>query len=100
MSAFELTVATHANQAAVLPVVLIATSINEARPIPVIKIKYEDTAVLNEGDNAIVQLTGGSNSVFGTGNAIQELFTHFPFLRSKDAKLVSPRDTIYMCSIV
>lgn len=89
MSSFELTVATRANHAALLPVVLISTSINEARSTPVIKITCEDTAMLNEGDKAIVQLTSGSNSVFGTSNVIQELFTHFPFLRSKDTKMVS-----------
>ncbi|KAJ5831963.1 hypothetical protein N7474_000274 [Penicillium riverlandense] len=87
MASFELTVATRANHAALLPVVLIATSINEARSTPVIKITCEDTAMLNEGDKAIVQLTSGANSVFGTSNAVQELFTHFPFLRSKDTKL-------------
>lgn len=89
MSQFELTVATRANHAALLPVVLIATSINEARPSPVIQINYEDTALLHRGDKAIVELTTGSKSVFGTVNAIQELCTHFPFLKGKDAKLVS-----------
>ena len=89
MSQFDLKVATRANHAALLPVVLIATSINEARPTPVVNIAYEDTALLQDGDKAIVQLVSGSNSVFGTTNVIQELTVHFPFLTGKDAKVVS-----------
>lgn len=88
MSQIELTVATRGNHAALLPVCLIATSINEARPNPVIKITYEDTAILNESEKAIVQLKTGDKSTFGTINAIQELQTQFPFLAGKDTKLV------------
>ncbi|KAJ5378965.1 glutamate--tRNA ligase cytoplasmic [Penicillium cosmopolitanum] len=87
MTQFDLTVATRGNHAAILPVVLIATSLNEARPAPAIQIKYEDTAVLSEGDKAIVQLTTGGKSVFGTLNAVNELCTAFPFLAGKDTKL-------------
>lgn len=89
MSQYELKVATRGNHAALLPAVLIVTSINEARPAPVVNITYEDTALLQDGDKAIVQLTSGSNSVFGTANVIQELTTHFPFLAGKDSKVVS-----------
>jgi glutamyl-tRNA synthetase len=89
MSQYELKVATRANHAALLPVVLIVTSINEARPNPVINITYEDTALLQDGDKAIVQLTSGSSSVFGAANVIQELTVHFPYLTGKDAKVVS-----------
>jgi len=89
MSQCELTVATRGNHAALLPVVLIATSINEARPTPVIKINYEDSALLNEAEKAIiVHLTTGSDSVFGTIKAIEQLRTQFPYLASKDVNLV------------
>jgi glutamyl-tRNA synthetase len=89
MSQYQLTVATRANQPYVLPVLLVATSINEARPSPVISITYEDTAVLREGDKAVVQYTGASgNPIFGLINAVQELRKDFPFLNSKDEKLV------------
>lgn len=88
MAQFELTVATRGNHATLLPVVLIATSINEARPTPVININYEDTARLNEGENAVIGLNTVSKSVFGTVNIIQELCAHFPFLADKDTKLV------------
>lgn len=96
MTQFDLTVATRGNHAAILPVVLIATSLNEARPAPAIQIKYEDTAVLSEGDKAIVQLTTGGKSVFGTLNAVNELCTAFPFLAGKDTKLVSSTTPPYI----
>lgn len=84
---FELNVAIRASHAALLPVVLIATSINEARPTPVITINYQDTAFLNE--KVIVELKAGDKSVNGTAAAIQELCAQFPFLSGKDTKLVS-----------
>ncbi|KAJ5775135.1 uncharacterized protein N7511_000146 [Penicillium nucicola] len=86
MSQFELKVATRANHSAILPVVLIATSINEARPTPVVNISYEDTALLQDGDKAVVQLISGTNNVFGTISVIQSLTENFPFLVGKDAK--------------
>lgn len=89
MSQLELNVATRGSHAALLPVTLIATSINEARPSPVIKINYEDTALLNEGDKAVIQLSTGAKSVFGPTDCINELCAQFPFLSGKDAKLVS-----------
>ncbi|KAJ5908583.1 hypothetical protein N7495_001265 [Penicillium taxi] len=87
MTQFTLTVATRANHSALLPVVLIATSVNQASPSPVINIVYEDTTLLSDGDKTILQLTAGSKSVFGTQNAIQELSASFPFLSGKDTKL-------------
>ncbi|GAB1193063.1 tRNA synthetases class I, catalytic domain-containing protein [Aspergillus pseudonomiae] len=88
MSNMQLTLAAKASQAALLPVLLVATSINEARPSPVINITYEDKAVLEQGDKAVVQFTGASGApVFGPVNAIQELLKDFPFLNAKDQKL-------------
>jgi glutamyl-tRNA synthetase len=90
MSQFSLTLATKANQAALLPVLLVATSVNEARPSPIIAIKYEDAATLQQGDKAIVEFIGASGSpAYGAQNALQELRTTFPFLNSKEEKLVS-----------
>ncbi|PWY74715.1 glutamyl-tRNA synthetase [Aspergillus eucalypticola CBS 122712] len=87
MSQFKLSLATKANQASLLPVLLVATSINEARPTPVIAINFEDAAVLPEGEKAIVQFTGASGApVYGTDYAIKELRASFPFLNGKDEK--------------
>ena len=101
MSNMQLTLAAKASQAALLPVLLVATSINEARPSPVINITYEDKAVLEQGDKAVVQFTGASGApVFGPVNAIQELLKDFPFLNAKDQKLVRyiSLQAIYGCS--
>lgn len=89
MSDMQLVLAAKANQAPLLPVLLVATSINEARPSPVISITYEDAAVLSQGDKATVQFTGVSGKpVYGTADAIQELQANFPFLKAKDSQLV------------
>lgn len=94
MSKVNLTLATRANQALLLPVLLVATSINESRPEPVIQITYEDAAELQQGDKAVVQFTGASGTpVYGTVNALRELQSSFPYLKSKDEQLV--RRTLY-----
>ncbi|KAA8643066.1 hypothetical protein EYZ11_008894 [Aspergillus tanneri] len=88
MSDMKLTLAARANQASLLPVLLVATSVNEARPNPVISITYEETAILEQGDKAVVQFTGVSGKpAYGTENAIQELRANLPFLNAKDEKL-------------
>ncbi|KAL2825945.1 tRNA synthetases class I, catalytic domain-containing protein [Aspergillus cavernicola] len=88
MSQFRLTLATKANQAALLPVLLVATSVNEARPTPIITINYEDAATLQQGDKAIVEFIGFNGTpAYGAQNALQELRTTFPFLNSKEEKL-------------
>ncbi|KAJ5261200.1 Glutamyl-tRNA synthetase class Ib archaeal/eukaryotic cytosolic [Penicillium angulare] len=86
MSQFELSVATRASGAELLPVVLIAASINEARPTPVINISYKDTAVLTEGEKSVIEFQAGDKTVHGTIPIIQELCAQFPFLVGKDAK--------------
>lgn len=89
MAQSQLVVALRAHHASLLPVLLIATSVNEARPSPVINIRYEDTALLQEGDKAIIQFTGaGGSPVYGTENAIKELRATYPFLKGKDEKQV------------
>lgn len=104
MSNSQLTVATRVNQADVLPVLLVAASVNEASNKPVITINYEDTALLHEGNKAVLQFTGSNgNTVYETGLAVQELLASFPFLRAKDEKLVNFYPTLrwsYDCSII
>lgn len=87
MSKYQLSVATRANQAALLPVLLVATSVNNSSPM--ISISYEDTAILHDGDKAIVQLKDSNGtSVFGTGESLKKLLSDFAFLHAKDEKLV------------
>lgn len=108
MSQLELFVATRASQTALLPVVLIASSINEARPLashtdsvhdgiskrtlfrtPVINITFEDTSFLTEADKSIIKLQAGDKSVTGTIPITQELCVQFPFLVGKNSQVVS-----------
>ncbi|KAL4927772.1 glutamate--tRNA ligase GUS1 [Aspergillus undulatus] len=86
MSQFQLTLATKANQAALLPILLVATSVNEARPTPIIAVNYEDAASLERGDKAIVEFVGANGPVYGA-KALEELRATFPFLNSKEEKL-------------
>ncbi|BCS27585.1 glutamate--tRNA ligase GUS1 [Aspergillus puulaauensis] len=87
MSQFQLTLATKANQAALLPVLLVATSVNEARPSPIIAINYEDVAVLPRGDKAVVEFVGASGTPAYGSSALEELRATFPYLNSKEEKL-------------
>ncbi|KAI9369890.1 tRNA synthetases class I, catalytic domain-containing protein [Aspergillus egyptiacus] len=87
MSQFQLNLATKANQAALLPVLLVATSVNEARPTPIIAINYEDAATLQQGDKAIVEFVGPNGPVYGPQDVLQGLRSVFPFLNSKEEKL-------------
>lgn len=89
MSQFQLTLATKANQAALLPVLLVATSVNEARPSPIVAINYEDVAVLPRGDKAVVEFVGASGTPAYGSSALEELRATFPYLNSKEEKLVS-----------
>ncbi|KAJ5585508.1 Glutamyl-tRNA synthetase class Ib archaeal/eukaryotic cytosolic [Penicillium hispanicum] len=86
MTRSDLLVAACANHAELLPVVLIASSINEAHGNPVINIVIEDTALLTVDEKSTVKYETGNKSVTGTIPIIQELCAHFPFLVGKDAK--------------
>ncbi|CAI7612823.1 unnamed protein product [Penicillium palitans] len=87
MTQFDLFVATRASHAALLPVVLMAASINEARPAPIINISLDDTALLTEGEKSIIQLQVGDKTIIDTIPIIRELYAQFPFLDGKDSKL-------------
>ncbi|KGO76419.1 Glutamyl-tRNA synthetase, class Ib, archaeal/eukaryotic cytosolic [Penicillium italicum] len=87
MNQINLFVATRASHAALLPVVLIASSINEAHPTPIINISLEDTALITEDEKSNILFQTGENTVTGTIPIIQELCAQFPFLVGKDAKL-------------
>ncbi|KAJ5466491.1 Glutamyl/glutaminyl-tRNA synthetaseclass Ib [Penicillium desertorum] len=87
MTLFDLFVATRASQAALLPVVLIASSINEARPASIINISLEDTVLLTGGENSTIQFQADGKTVTGTIPIIQELCARFPFLVGKDTRV-------------
>jgi glutamyl-tRNA synthetase len=87
MMSSQLVLAAGANPATLLPVVLIASSVNEARPSPVIAIRYDNVPALAGG--ATVEFTGASGTpVYGVDNAIKELRETFPYLKGKNVPLV------------
>jgi glutamyl-tRNA synthetase len=89
MTEFNLFAASGANPGTLLPALLIATSVNEARPSPVVTITYENGPTLPGGDAAL-EFTGASGSpVQGLENTIKELRSTFPFLKGKNEELVS-----------
>ncbi|OQE11475.1 hypothetical protein PENVUL_c002G08491 [Penicillium vulpinum] len=94
MTKLDLFVATRASQAALLPVVLIASFINEAHPIPIIKINFEDTALLTRDEKSIIHFQTGDKSVAGTIPIIQELCAQFPFLENKWISQLDSYDTL------
>lgn len=85
----ELVIAAKANQATLLPALLVASSVNESLERPEIKFRFEEVDVLPAGDGKTVEfIAGGNNAVYGTENVLNELRTTFPFLRGKDEKQV------------
>lgn len=79
---YKLVCASGANPAGLLPATLIATSVNEARPSPVVEITYENAPTLPSGD--VIEFTGANGkTVQGLDAVIAELRVQFPFLNSK-----------------
>ncbi|EEA24261.1 hypothetical protein EYB25_004608 [Talaromyces marneffei] len=80
--ACKLVCASGSNPAGLLPATLIATSVNEARPNPVVDITYENVPTLPGGD--VIEFTGvNGTTVQGLDAVIAELRVQFPFLKSK-----------------
>jgi glutamyl-tRNA synthetase len=87
MATFKLVCAGGANPADVLPATLIATSVNQARPSPVVEITYENGPKLPGGD--VIEFTGQSGqTASGLDAVIKELRTTFPFLKGKNSAQV------------
>lgn len=83
MATFKLVCAAGANPAELLPATLIATSVNQARPSPVVEITYENTPKLPGGD--ILEFTGASGkTASGLDAVIKELRATFPYLKGKN----------------
>lgn len=87
--ACKLVCASGSNPAGLLPATLIATSVNEARPNPVVDITYENVPTLPGGD--VIEFTGvNGTTVQGLDAVIAELRVQFPFLKSKYEAQVCP----------
>jgi hypothetical protein len=87
-----LRIATKANQALTLPVLLSATYVNDSNSAPVIAVEYEDTASLSISDSAAVTELrhDGSTAVTGDVAVVQKLLDLYPrILSGKDGAAVS-----------
>ena len=85
----ELTFATRANAASLLPALLVASSVNQSRPQQEIALVFEDVDILPSDDKATIQFTAaGQSPVYGSENVLKALRSFYPFLKSKDEKLV------------
>lgn len=82
MATYKLICASGSNPAGLLPATLIASSVNEARPSPVVAITYENAPTLPGGD-VIEFTTPDGKTVNGLDSVIAELRAQFPFLKSK-----------------
>ena len=83
-------IATKANQATILPAILVATYVNESDPNASISIHLQDLDVLKSGDDATVRLDSGSTiASYGSETIILKLIAAHHVLQSKHADLVS-----------
>ena len=82
-------VASKANQATTLPVVLIAQFAAESDPKANIQIKHEEIDRLKAGDDAAIEVTIGTEpSSYGSNDTIKALSVAYPFLKGKNSELV------------
>lgn len=85
-----LNIATRANQASTLPVLLVAQYAKECDQKVSIKVNFEDVNTLKSGDNASVELIERSGvSSFGYVRAIHGLISMHPLLQGRNENIVS-----------
>ena len=85
-----LNVASKANQAVILPALLIASYAKESDPNASINVNFEEVEILKSGDEAVVEfIVGSGTSTYGTEDIISNLIDTYPFLQGKHEKLVS-----------
>lgn len=85
-------IASKANQAITLPVVLVAQYAKESDPNTSININFEEIEALKSGDHAAVELMIGSGtSTYGFESVISGLIQTYPFFQGKNEKAVRRR---------
>ena len=86
----SLTIASKANQAITLPIVVIAQYAIDTGSKAAIDIKYEEVDTLSSGDKAIVEVEVGSEpSKYGFKPVIESLSAANPFLQGENNHLVN-----------
>lgn len=91
-----LNIASQANQASTIPVLLVTSYAKESDLNASVKINFEDVDVLKSSDMASAELIRGNlPSVYSCENIISELLSFFPFLQGKHSELVRAFDYDY-----
>lgn len=84
-----LNIASKANQATTLPVVLAASYANQSDPNASITVKFDEVDILKSGDGASVELILGTDSpIYGSEKVIETILVAYPFLQGKHENLV------------
>lgn len=84
-----LNIASKANQATTLPVLLVASYAVESDPNASITVKFNEVDTLKSGDGASVELILGNDSpIYGSEKVIENILAAYPFLQGKHENLV------------
>lgn len=84
-----LTISSKANQATTLPVLLVASWVNESSPKEAIIVKFEEVEVLGSSDSAVELIVGDGSPIHGSSNCLEKLAQEYPFLQEKHDAHVS-----------
>lgn len=86
----NLNIASKANQAVTLPVLLVSNYANQLDSNTIIKINFEDANILDSSDGACVELiTKDDAPTYGLEQVISKLLHAYPFLQETSQNLVS-----------
>ena len=84
-----LAIASKANQATTLPVLLVASLVNESNSKAAIILKFEEVEVLGSSDSAVNLVIGDGSPIHGSSNCLETLIQEYPFLSGKHDAHVS-----------
>lgn len=78
-----LRIASKANQATTLPVLLVASLVNESNPKEAIILKFEEVELLRSSDSAVELIVGDGSPIHGSSNCLDKLIQEYSFLSGK-----------------
>ena len=85
----SLTIASKANQAITVPVLLVAHYAKESEPSVSLNTSFEDVDILTSNDGAVLELTLQNNApVYAADSAIKSLVAAYPFMQDRHKDLV------------
>ena len=84
-----LTIASKANQASTVPVLLVASLVNESNPNIAITLKFEEVEVLGSNNSAVELVVGNGAPIYGSPDCLDKLAQGYPFLSGKQDAFVS-----------